>query len=222
MQVTIRIKYNGTLRNGIGRSEASRMGGEWNGMEWDRNVLLFGFSVVAFDDSTTVKLWSCPALVNQLFVLFQQLLCDRPYTIQSYLPRLNLPYSFALSAQSLVIAFIPPTQTTNFFPSVPFTFLYLMFNLYFFNHLTSSPAPSPRRFFKDCSIVYVIVDDKIPVKAKDGRPIFGHAKDPNELWVCILEKGDSASGKHGAIKLLNPQSKPNAHVSLFKLSLSIK
>lgn len=56
MQVTIRIKYNGTLRNGIGRSEASRMGGEWNGMEWDRNVLLFGFSVVAFDDSTTVKL----------------------------------------------------------------------------------------------------------------------------------------------------------------------
>jgi Calpain family cysteine protease len=38
--------------------------------------------------------------------------------------------------------------------------------------------------------VYVIVDDKIPVKAKDGRPIFGHAKDPNELWVSILEKGD--------------------------------
>lgn len=47
------------------------------------------------------------------------------------------------------------------------------------------------RFFKDCTVVFVIIDDKIPVKAKDGRPIFGHAKDPNELWVCLVEKGKS-------------------------------
>jgi hypothetical protein len=32
------------------------------------------------------------------------------------------------------------------------------------------------RFFKDCNVIYVIIDDKIPVKVKDGRPIFGHAK----------------------------------------------
>lgn len=44
------------------------------------------------------------------------------------------------------------------------------------------------RFFKDCSLMYVIIDDRIPVKNKDGRPIFGHATDPNELWILLLEK----------------------------------
>jgi hypothetical protein len=56
------------------------------------------------------------------------------------------------------------------------------------------------RFFKDCSVVYVIIDDRIPVKAKDGRPIFGHAKDPNELWVCFLEK--AYAKLHGCYKAL--------------------
>ena len=37
--------------------------------------------------------------------------------------------------------------------------------------------------------MYVIIDDKIPVRTKDGNPIFGHAKDPNELWVSLIEKG---------------------------------
>lgn len=44
------------------------------------------------------------------------------------------------------------------------------------------------RFFKDVQIIYVIIDDRIPVKIKDGRVIFGSCKDPNELWVPLMEK----------------------------------
>lgn len=121
------------------------------------------------------------------------------YTILSYLAY-PTPLLYLRGVLSLLISLLlkpPLSSLLSLFPSsISHSYLY------FFNHLTSSPAPSPGRFFKDCSIVYVIVDDKIPVKAKDGRPIFGHAKDPNELWVCILEKGDSMRGKHGAINHL--------------------
>eukprot|EP01040_Poterioochromonas_malhamensis_P005074 gene5074-5439_t len=45
------------------------------------------------------------------------------------------------------------------------------------------------RFFKDCAIFYVIIDDRLPSRAKDGRLIFAYCKDPNELWVPLIEKG---------------------------------
>eukprot|EP01035_Chromulina_nebulosa_P022786 gene22786-29502_t len=56
------------------------------------------------------------------------------------------------------------------------------------------------RFFKDCNIIFVIVDDRIPVKAKDGRIIFAGCKDANELWVPIIEK--AYAKLHGSYKAL--------------------
>jgi hypothetical protein len=44
------------------------------------------------------------------------------------------------------------------------------------------------RFYKDCSIMYVFIDDRLPARAKDGRLIFAGCKDPNELWVPLIEK----------------------------------
>jgi calpain len=44
------------------------------------------------------------------------------------------------------------------------------------------------RFFKDCSVIYVIIDDRIPVMRKGQRLAFSMCKDPNELWVPIIEK----------------------------------
>ena len=56
------------------------------------------------------------------------------------------------------------------------------------------------RFFKDCSLIYVIVDDRIPVKNKDGKIIFASCKDPNELWVPLVEK--AYAKLHGCYKAL--------------------
>jgi calpain, invertebrate len=56
------------------------------------------------------------------------------------------------------------------------------------------------RFYKDCSIVYVIIDDKVPVKAKDGKPIFASSRDPNVLWVPLIEK--AYAKLHGCYKAL--------------------
>lgn len=56
------------------------------------------------------------------------------------------------------------------------------------------------RFFKDCHIIFIIIDDRLPVKAKDGRLIFASCKDPNELWVPIIEK--AYAKLHGSYKAL--------------------
>ena len=56
------------------------------------------------------------------------------------------------------------------------------------------------RFFKDCNVIFIIVDDRIPVKAKDGRIIFAGCKDANELWVPIIEK--AYAKLHGSYKAL--------------------
>lgn len=56
------------------------------------------------------------------------------------------------------------------------------------------------RFYKDCNIIFVVVDDRIPVKAKDGRVIFAENKDANELWVPIIEK--AYAKLHGCYKAL--------------------
>ena len=44
------------------------------------------------------------------------------------------------------------------------------------------------RFFKNGNLMYVIIDDKLPVKRKDGQLVFGSCKNVNELWVALLEK----------------------------------
>ena len=56
------------------------------------------------------------------------------------------------------------------------------------------------RFYKDCNIIYVIVDDRLPVKEKDGQLIFAGNKDPNELWVPLIEK--AYAKLHGCYKAL--------------------
>jgi hypothetical protein len=56
------------------------------------------------------------------------------------------------------------------------------------------------RFFKDCSVMYVIVDDRIPVRRRDGKVVFGRCKDPNELWVPLIEK--AYAKLHGCYKAL--------------------
>jgi hypothetical protein len=56
------------------------------------------------------------------------------------------------------------------------------------------------RFFKDCSLIYVIIDDRLPAKVKDGRLIFASCKDPNELWVPFMEK--AYAKLHGCYKAL--------------------
>jgi hypothetical protein len=44
------------------------------------------------------------------------------------------------------------------------------------------------RIFKNFSWIYVIIDERIPVKIKDKQPVFGSCRDPHELWVALIEK----------------------------------
>jgi hypothetical protein len=46
------------------------------------------------------------------------------------------------------------------------------------------------RFFKDTRVVYVVVDDRLPVRAKDGRPVFAQSKVPSSA-PCILHEHDT-------------------------------
>lgn len=55
-------------------------------------------------------------------------------------------------------------------------------------------------FYKDCSLVYVVIDDRIPVFASNGKVVFGRCKDPNELWVPLIEK--AYAKLHGCYKAL--------------------
>ncbi len=56
------------------------------------------------------------------------------------------------------------------------------------------------RFFKGCEVIFVIIDDRIPVKQRDGKIIFAACKDPNELWVPLVEK--AYAKLHGCYKAL--------------------
>lgn len=56
------------------------------------------------------------------------------------------------------------------------------------------------RFFKGCEVIFVIIDDRIPVKNRDGKVIFAMCKDPNELWVPLIEK--AYAKLHGCYKAL--------------------
>ena len=44
------------------------------------------------------------------------------------------------------------------------------------------------RFMKNFEWYYVIIDDRIPVFDKSGKPVFAHGYDENELWVPLIEK----------------------------------
>lgn len=44
------------------------------------------------------------------------------------------------------------------------------------------------RFFKNFQWVYVIVDERIPVDIKTKQPVFGRCKNPQEIWVPLIEK----------------------------------
>lgn len=59
------------------------------------------------------------------------------------------------------------------------------------------------RFFKDCNWRWVVIDDRLPVFAESGDPkyIFGHCKDPSELWVALIEK--AYAKLHGCYESLN-------------------
>ena len=55
-------------------------------------------------------------------------------------------------------------------------------------------------FYKDCSLVYVVIDDRIPVFDSNGSVVFGKCKDRNELWVPLIEK--AYAKLHGCYKAL--------------------
>jgi hypothetical protein len=44
------------------------------------------------------------------------------------------------------------------------------------------------RFFKNFDWIYVIVDERIPVKKGTKDPVFGHCPDTDEMWVQLIEK----------------------------------
>jgi hypothetical protein len=44
------------------------------------------------------------------------------------------------------------------------------------------------RFFKNFEWIYVIIDQRLPVDKKTGKPVFGHCEKPNEMWVALIEK----------------------------------
>ena len=58
------------------------------------------------------------------------------------------------------------------------------------------------RFYKSGSWVYVIVDDRIPCHRGGGSgPVFARCRDPEELWVPILEKAYAKC--HGSYKVVS-------------------
>jgi len=56
------------------------------------------------------------------------------------------------------------------------------------------------RFIKGVNMMFVVIDDRIPVKRKDGKIVFAMCKDPNELWVPLIEK--AYAKLHGSYKAL--------------------
>jgi hypothetical protein len=65
-------------------------------------------------------------------------------------------------------------------------------------------------FYKDMGLRYVIIDDQIPVFASSGKVVFGQCKDPNELWVPLIEK--AYAKLHGCYKALIGKSTLFAYI----------
>lgn len=58
----------------------------------------------------------------------------------------------------------------------------------------------------------VTVDTLIPCSEKTSKPLFAHCKDPNELWVPLLEK--AYAKLHGSYEALDGGSVTAALVDL--------
>jgi hypothetical protein len=69
-------------------------------------------------------------------------------------------------------------------------------------------------FYKDMGLRYVIIDDQIPVFASSGKVVFGQCKDPNELWVPLIEK--AYAKLHGCYKALI-----GLHILFFSFSFDV-
>eukprot|EP01123_Difflugia_compressa_P014237 TRINITY_DN716_c0_g1_i1.p1 TRINITY_DN716_c0_g1~~TRINITY_DN716_c0_g1_i1.p1 ORF type:complete len:717 (+),score=139.55 TRINITY_DN716_c0_g1_i1:3-2153(+) len=59
------------------------------------------------------------------------------------------------------------------------------------------------KFFKNNKWVFVTIDDRIPCN-EEGLPCFGRCKDPNELWVPLIEK--CYAKLHGSFEVLESGS----------------
>ena len=57
------------------------------------------------------------------------------------------------------------------------------------------------KFYKNGAWETVIVDDRIPFSMKEQRPVFARCKDPDEIWVMILEK--AYAKLHGCYEALD-------------------
>jgi len=44
------------------------------------------------------------------------------------------------------------------------------------------------RIYKNVEWVYIIIDERIPVKKETKKPIFGTCKNVHEMWVALIEK----------------------------------
>ena len=44
------------------------------------------------------------------------------------------------------------------------------------------------RIFKNHQWIYVLVDERIPINIKTGKPIFGRCHNLHEMWVPLIEK----------------------------------
>lgn len=44
------------------------------------------------------------------------------------------------------------------------------------------------RIYKNFNWIYIIIDERIPVKKKDKKPVFGHCINIHEMWVALIEK----------------------------------
>eukprot|EP01123_Difflugia_compressa_P010480 TRINITY_DN3847_c0_g1_i1.p1 TRINITY_DN3847_c0_g1~~TRINITY_DN3847_c0_g1_i1.p1 ORF type:complete len:1025 (-),score=208.60 TRINITY_DN3847_c0_g1_i1:50-3124(-) len=67
------------------------------------------------------------------------------------------------------------------------------------------------QFFKDGEWYFVVTDDRIPCNVQ-GRPSFGTCRDPNELWVPVLEK--CYAKLHGSYEALESGSISDGLVDL--------
>ena len=78
-------------------------------------------------------------------------------------------------------------------------------NRIFFNRQYAAQGLYAVQFFKNGQWRTVIVDDRIPCyadhKTQRHRPIFGRSRDPDEIWVMIIEK--AYAKLHGCYEALN-------------------
>ena len=44
------------------------------------------------------------------------------------------------------------------------------------------------RVYKNFEWIYIIIDERIPVKKETKKPIFGSCKNVHEMWVALIEK----------------------------------